>query len=160
LKHLIIFILLTQPFFARELNWGYYLKGKAKYEKELQAASERAKLSQTLIESVVCTENAKWNPNKVNSDSCVGLMQVKKGSKNPRKNLISGSLILKNHTNRCNGDVMIGLTSYHRGYTGMKRYYKRNDKHSEYAVTVMKFYFEIKLKSKLKTLNKLMKDLK
>lgn len=66
-------------------------------------------------------------------------MQIKGGSFNPTKNIMSGTHILRHNFDKT-GDLLKAIGSYQRGISGYRKYFKKHKHHSKYVLKVMKVY--------------------
>jgi len=142
---ILITILLTfSEVQARNLNVKRYEKYSAKYAIHVKDACKKYELDETLVKAVISWESS-WSHHVKSNTNCVGLMQVRNGSTDPRKNIFSGVAILKNLFNRYKQkepnqlDSVIwlkALSAYNLGVTGFNRTRK---KHISYATNVMRF---------------------
>lgn len=106
-----------------------------------------------LVMSVIEVES-RGNQNAKNAD-CNGLMQIKKGTFEPVKNVIDGSKILAHYiaksTNNAAHDTSAeqilhrALTAYNRGWRGANKYKAKTGTFtSEYSKKVLKKYYKMK----------------
>lgn len=109
------------------------------YKNSIASASKKYDIPIELIEAVITVES-NWNSNAKGKGNCRGLMQVKGGTYNSHRNIMSGTGILKHYLNKCKNDTAKALTAYNMGYTGMLRYYKKYGHASNYANRVLKLF--------------------
>ena len=109
------------------------------FTKSIASASKKYDLPAELIKAIITVESNGFSKAK-GKDNCNGLMQVKCGSYDPHKNIMSGTGILKHYLNKCKNDTAKALTAYNMGYTGMKRYYKKHGHSSNYAKRVLTLF--------------------
>ncbi len=93
---------------------------KDRYTPFIEICSKKYNLEKELIFAVIFVES-RWDSNAVSSANAIGLMQIRDGERDPKKNINSGCAILRNYIKRFDGNIAMGLTAYHRGYTGAKR---------------------------------------
>jgi soluble lytic murein transglycosylase-like protein len=117
------------------------------YSSSIITASKRYTLPIELIKAVITTES-NWYSKAKGKANCIGLMQIRNGSKDYHRNIMSGTGILKHYLNKCKNDTAKALTAYNMGYTGMKRYYKKHGHASNYAKRVLKFFNLLKYSRK------------
>lgn len=128
------------------IDWKRYLYFSNLYSESLKRASKKYSIPITLIEAIITVES-NWDANAKGKNNCNGLMQIRGGSFNPHINILNGTEILKHYLKKCKNDTAKALTSYNRGFTGMKKHYKKYGRASNYALRILKifeFYKEIK----------------
>ena len=112
---------------------------------------------ESLIMAVIEVES-RGNPN-AEYEGCMGLMQIKNGTKEPVQNVISGSKMLahliaksvNNADSNATPEYILhrSLTAYNRGWAGANKYKARTGKFdSAYSKKVLKKYYEFKEKNK------------
>lgn len=114
-----------------------------RFEKSIASASKKYDLPVELIKAVITVESNSFSKAK-GKDNCKGLMQVKCGSNDSHRNIMSGTGILKHYLNKCKNDTAKALTAYNMGYTGMKRYYKKHGHASNYAKRVLTLFNQLR----------------
>jgi soluble lytic murein transglycosylase-like protein len=109
------------------------------YKNSIASASKKYDIPVELIKAVITIESNSFSKSK-GKDNCNGLMQVKCGTYDSHRNIMSGTGILKHYLNKCKNDTAKALTAYNMGYTGMKRYYKKHGHGSKYAKRVLSLF--------------------
>jgi|DewCreStandDraft_4_1066084.scaffolds.fasta_scaffold00022_61 soluble lytic murein transglycosylase-like protein len=117
------------------------------FAKSIASASKKYDLPVELIKAVITVESNSFSKAKGKAN-CIGLMQIRNGSNDYHRNIMSGKGILKHYLNKCKNDTAKALTAYNMGYTGMKRYYKKYGHASNYAKRVLKFFNLLKYSRK------------
>lgn len=120
-----------------------YLKYSRLYSEPISLAAEKYQIPMELIEAVITVES-NWDSRAKGANNCNGLMQVRGGSLEPRANVLSGTKILKHYLMKCKNDVAKALTAYNRGYAGMREYYKKYGRPSNYARRILKLFYYFK----------------
>lgn len=120
MKYLIIIFLFFTTLNAREVNLETLAKGYQKYQNEIIYYSVFYNLDYALVTTIIAYESG-FNP-KATYYGCNGLMQVKGGSFNPRKNIRQGCSILQRCFYLNDYDTVRAITSYNKGVRGAKRY--------------------------------------
>jgi len=137
-----IFLTIVFLFFFISVSSQAYHKNhdrKNRFAKSIASASKKYNLPVELIKAIITVESNSFS--KANGkDNCKGLMQVKCGSYDSHRNIMSGTGILKHYLNKCSNDTAKALTAYNMGYTGMKRYYRKHGHASHYANRVLTLF--------------------
>lgn len=128
--------LLNQLGLTGVFNETTYLLKRDKYYIEISNASKEFGIDRHLIEAVIICES-RWGERARSKENAVGLMQVLDGPTDPKRNIRSGTAILANYIEKCNNDLLMGLTAYNMGVAGAKRHGKPNG----YAYKVFKMWF-------------------
>jgi hypothetical protein len=139
-KFIILFLLVCVPLQARNFNIKRYEKYSVKYESYIEGASKKYGIDKDIIKAVISYES-NWSAKVIGSGNCVGLMQVKKGHTDAKRNIYSGTGILAHYLKKCNGDMLKALSAYNRGYAGFKR---TKLPYTKYALNVIRFWYKIK----------------
>lgn len=109
------------------------------YKNSIASASKKYDIPVELIKAVITVESNSFSKAK-GKDNCKGLMQIKSGSYDSHRNIMSGTGILKHYLNKCKNDTAKALTAYNMGFTGMKRYYRKHEHASKYAKRVLTLF--------------------
>jgi soluble lytic murein transglycosylase-like protein len=114
----IIIILLATSLQAREIDLYSTAEGFLKYQQEIKYYSLIYDLDYRLVTTIIAYESG-FNPN-AEYNGCNGLMQVKGGSFEVRKNIRGGCSVLRKCFNTF-PDTLMAITAYNKGITGAKR---------------------------------------
>ncbi len=132
-----IFLTILFLFFFLSVSSQAYQKKC--YAKSIASASKKYDVPVELIKAVITIESNNFSKAK-GKDNCKGLMQVKCGTYDTHRNIMSGTGILKHYLNKCKNDTAKALTAYNMGYTGMIRYYRKHGHASNYAKRVLTLF--------------------
>ena len=127
------FVTVNSQAFQKNLDKNHF------FAKSISSASKKYDLPVELIKAIITVESNSFSKAK-GKDNCKGLMQVKGGTYDSHRNIMSGTGILKHYMNKCKNDTTKALTAYNMGFTGMKRYYKKHGHASNYAKRVLALF--------------------